>query len=151
MDPIEVIPGVILTPLKKFPGADGAVFHGMKASETSFTGFGEAYFSFVGYNVIKPWKRHKKMTLNLIVPIGKLRFVLCDDRHGKPKMRFMSVALAPENYLRLTVPPMVWVAFRGESKKTPNMLLNVSDLEHDPSEVDRLDLADIFYNWQQLD
>lgn len=149
MDTIEIIPGVILTPLKKIPGNDGAVFQGLKAIEASYFGFGEAYFSFVSYNAIKPWKRHKKMTLNLIVPIGKIRFVLFDDRHGEENNQFMNVVLSPENYQRLTVPPMVWVAFRGESEMTPNMLLNVSDLVHDPGEVDRIDLADIYYKWDK--
>ena len=40
--------------------------------------FGEIYFSNINSLCIKAWKKHKIMTLNLIVPIGKVRFVFHD-------------------------------------------------------------------------
>ena len=36
-------------------------------------------------HAIKGWKRHKKMVLNLIVPIGSVRFILYDDRKNQNK------------------------------------------------------------------
>ena len=69
MDGIS-IEGVILTPLNKICHPKGDVFHGMKKSDVGFVGFGEAYFSTVNYTEIKGWNRHKRMTLNLVVPVG---------------------------------------------------------------------------------
>ena len=34
------------------------------------------YFSVVNPGVVKGWKLHKKMTCNLIVPIGTIKFVI---------------------------------------------------------------------------
>ena len=58
---------VIIKPLKKFHVEEGDVLHGLKASEIEFNGFEEAYFSTIKNNKIKAWKRHLRMTMNLIV------------------------------------------------------------------------------------
>ncbi|MCE5175221.1 MAG: dTDP-4-dehydrorhamnose 3,5-epimerase [Bacteroidales bacterium] len=134
-----MIEGVILTPLKQIYHPKGDLFHGMKKSDPGFTDFGEAYFSTIHAGEIKPWKKHFRMTLNLIVPVGKIRFVIHDDRTESPtRDETMSIELGPENYKRLTVPPGLWMAFEGIGE-TLNLLLNVADLEHDPEEVERAD------------
>ena len=68
--------GVTLTPLKIIPHPSGDVLHGIKSSEASFAGFGEAYFSTINQGDIKGWKKHSKMTLNLVVPKGEIQFVI---------------------------------------------------------------------------
>ena len=35
----------------------------------------ETYFSVINFNKVKAWKFHKKMSLNLFVSKGKVRFV----------------------------------------------------------------------------
>ena len=134
-----MIEGVVLTLLKIIPGENGAVMHGLKAQEDSFKNFGEAYFSFVNKGKIKGWKRHTKMTLNLIVPVGKIRFVLYDDRdNSKTKDNFNDLILGPEiQYSRLTIPPGIWMAFQGIGDEQ-NLLLNIADIPHDPSEAEQL-------------
>ena len=93
MDKIN-IEGVLLTPLMKISHSKGDVYHAMKKSDNGYAGFGEAYFSMVKQGEIKGWNRHKRMTLNLIVPIGKVVFVLYDDREkSKSKGNFLSVIL----------------------------------------------------------
>ena len=67
---IADIHDVNLIPLKIIKNSMGNIFHGMKKSDIGYNGFEEAYFSSVTHNTIKPWKKHLKMTLNLIVPIG---------------------------------------------------------------------------------
>ena len=52
----------------------GNVLHALKASEKEFHGFEEAYFSTIEINKIKAWKRHLRMTMNLIVPVGEVQF-----------------------------------------------------------------------------
>ena len=37
--------GVTLTPLRRIPLEKGDVMHALKATDDSFTGFGEAYFT----------------------------------------------------------------------------------------------------------
>ena len=78
MDKLNSVDGVILSPLKIIENPLGNIFHVMKSSDLGFMGFNEAYFSTINYNQIKPWKKHLKMTLNLIVPVGEIRFVLYD-------------------------------------------------------------------------
>ena len=147
MDNVILLYGVDLTPLKKIEHFSGNVLHGMKRSENSFAGFQEAYFSTIQYGIIKPWKKHLKMTLNIIVPVGCIRFVLYDDRVESPSNgQFMDVTLSLDNYARLTIPPNIWMAFKGEGKST-NLLLNIADLEHMPSEIIRKDIAEFDFNW----
>src|SRR4030067_663575 len=112
-----MIVGLLVTPLREIETPGGNVFHAMKASDAGYRGFGEAYFSTLQANSIKPWKRHNRMTLNIVVPIGKIRFVLYDDRTDSPSQNeFAEVVLGnPYCYARLTVPPRVWMAFQGVS------------------------------------
>jgi dTDP-4-dehydrorhamnose 3,5-epimerase len=132
--------GVLLTPLKQIHHPKGDVLHGMKKSDPGYADFGEAYFSTVHPGEVKPWKKHLRMTLNLVVPVGKIRFVLHDDRPDSPsKGQTLSVEIGPENYQRLTVQPGIWLAFEGLDQGL-NLLLNMADMEHDPEEVERAEL-----------
>lgn len=144
MDP--VIQGVILTPEKKIAVPGGDVFHAVRMSSNGFSGFGEAYFSFAEAGVVKGWKKHLRVTLNLVVPIGAIRFVLYDDREESiTRGNFFDVSLSPENYCRLTVPPEIWMSFCGVSKGM-NMLLDIIDEEHVPEESVSCPFGDIPYS-----
>ena len=139
--------GVILTPLKKVLNTDGDIFHGMKKTDNGFDGFGEAYFSEIEHKAVKAWKRHRSMTLNLIVPIGAIRFVLLDDRPvGSGELS--QIVLSRDNYQRLTIPPMVWVGFQGVSNGT-SMLLNIANITHSPDEVNVKEINEINFNWEK--
>ncbi len=133
--------GIILTPLKQIHNPKGDIFHAMKKSDGGFDGFGEAYFSTVHKDDIKGWKKHSKMTLNLVVPVGKIEFVLYNENSKE----FFSVQLSQDKYQRLTVQPNLWMAFRGLEKN--NMLLNLASIEHDPSESENIELESILYEW----
>lgn len=133
--------GVILTPLKQIYNPKGNIFHAMKNSDIGYSGFGEAYFSTIDQNKIKGWKKHTKMTLNLIVPIGEIEFVIYNEKNKD----FFSVKLSKNNYQRLTVSPNLWMAFRGIGEY--NMLLNLASIEHDPNEAVNVDLDKIKYEW----
>lgn len=143
-----MIDGVLITPQREIETPGGNVFHALKAGAPGFQGFGEAYLSTLAPNYIKPWKRHNLMTLNVVVPVGKIRFVMFDDRSDSPThQQFQAVTLGnPDHYVRLTVPPGVWMAFQSRSAAT-SWLINIADLKHDPQEADRLPLGDIFFNW----
>ena len=138
--------GVTITPLKIIPHPSGDVLHGMKSSEDRFFGFGEAYFSTIKQGDIKGWKKHSKMTLNLVVPKGEIQFVLFDDRDKSTTQgEFMSILLSLQNYQRLTVSPGLWVGFKGLSVE--NILLNIASIEHDPTETVNIPLDSLDFNW----
>ena len=137
------VEGVLFTPLKIINVAGGDVLHGMKSSDSGYTGFGEAYFSTIEQGAVKAWKRHRNMTLNLVVPAGAIRFVVFDDRtDSSTRGKYGEITLSRENYSRLTVPPMVWMGFQGVGEGT-SLLLNVANVFHDPAEVDRKALDEI--------
>ena len=147
MDKINLLDGVVLTSLKVIENPLGDVFHAMKSSDNGYKGFGEAYFSTINYKQIKPCKKHLKMTLNLVVPVGEIRFVLFDDRdNSKSKGKYMDVSLSKKKYYRLTVPPGIWMSFKGLGSPL-NLLLNLANLEHDPQEIIRSDNNKFKFNW----
>ena len=133
--------GVIVTPLKQIYNPKGDIFHAMKKSDDGFDGFGEAYFSTIHKDNIKGWKKHTKMTLNLVVPVGKIEFIVYDENSKE----FLSIELSQENYQRLTIKPNLWMAFRGLEENS--MLLNLASIEHDPSEAVNIDIKEINYEW----
>ncbi|MCW2905205.1 MAG: hypothetical protein JWO67_7470 [Streptosporangiaceae bacterium] len=136
----NLIAGVLVTPQKRILHPNGDILHALKASGPGYAGFGEAYFSTVHPGAIKGWKRHRRVTLNLVVPIGEIRFVIHDDRPGSPTRGwFTDLALGGDNHARLTVPSGVWMAFQGQGKSL-NLLLNIIDEEHDPAEADNVAL-----------
>ena len=133
--------GVTLTPLKKIHHPKGDIFHAMKNDDIGYSGFGEAYFSTINQDDIKGWKKHTQMTINLVVPVGEIEFVVYDEN----VKGFFSVKLSQNNYQRLTVKAGLWLAFRGCNEH--NMLLNLASIEHNPSESFNIDLNKIEYKW----
>jgi dTDP-4-dehydrorhamnose 3,5-epimerase len=149
MGPITKIEGVLLTPLKIIKGDKGSVYHAIRNFDNGFKGFGEAYFSTIEKGAIKAWKKHFKMTLNIAVPVGEIKIVLYDDRpNSSTKGMIDQINLSINNYFRLTIPPEIWVGFKGISDGI-NMLLNIADLPHKPDEQINIDILgnNIPYNW----
>ncbi len=146
---MQSIEGIVVTPLAVIDTGGGDVLHGMRYSDNGYSGFGEAYFSTVESGAIKGWKRHHRMVLNLIVPVGEVRFVIYDDRtESKSYMQLQEVIISREdNYCRLTVPSMVWVGFQGLDKNT-SIILNIASVEHSPEEVDQQELDKIKFSWE---
>ncbi|MBC7947571.1 MAG: WxcM-like domain-containing protein [Chitinophagaceae bacterium] len=139
-----MIAGIEMTPLKHIRGDAGDIFHIMRSDAAGFKGFGEVYISTVKPGNRKGWKRHTKMTLNLVVPFGKIRFVLYEQQTGI----FQEVVLSPEDYHRLTVPPGIWMAFQNEGTEE-SFLINFASIPHDPTEAETLQLDNtvIPYAW----
>ena len=133
--------GVILTLLKKVHNPKGDIYHAMKKSDDGFYGFGEAYFSTIHQGDIKGWKKHTKMTLNIVVPVGEIEFVIYDENTKE----FFSVKISQDNYQRLTVKPNLWMAFRGMQQN--NILLNLASIEHDPDEASNIGISKINHEW----
>ena len=133
---------ILETSLKRIAVAGGDVLHAMKKSDSGYIGFGEAYLSLVEFGAVKAWKRHLQMTLNLIVPVGKVRFVFVDSS-GLVK----EVIAGEGHYVRLTVPPGIWFGFQGVSEGTA-LLLNIANIEHSTDEVESKILNEFKYDWR---
>jgi dTDP-4-dehydrorhamnose 3,5-epimerase len=136
---------ILVTPLRQIETAGGDVLHAMKQTDAGYTGFGEAYFSWVSAGVIKAWKRHTQMTMNVVVPVGQVRFVFrCVNADGADDFRVEDIGT--NRYARITVPPDIWFGFQGLHAHQ-SLVLNIASIPHDPNEVERLALTDINYDW----
>lgn len=139
------MPRAVLTPLRLIPTPGGDVRHAMKVSDAGFVGFGEAYFSTVQEGAVKGWKRHREMTLNVIVPCGEIRFLVIDERSGERE----AFHLTPDRsqcYARLTVEPGLWMAFGGVGQGL-NLLLNIASIQHDPTEAETRPMEEFPWTW----
>lgn len=145
-----MIDGVVVTPLRQILDERGKVMHMLRNDSAVFQEFGEIYFSCVYPGAIKAWHLHRAMTLNYAVVNGKIKFVLFDDRpdsstRGQVQEFFMS----PENYFLVTVPPRIWIGFKGVGDELA-IVANCATLPHDPNEIERMSPFDqaIPYDWE---
>ena len=144
-----MIDGVILTPLRQIFDERGKVMHMLREDSPVFSRFGEIYFSCTYPGVVKAWHLHTEMTLNYAVIFGAIKFVLFDDRptsvtRGEVQEFFIS----PENYMLVTVPPMIWNGFKSVGAMA-SIVANCSTLPHNQNELQRRSPtdSDIPYNW----
>lgn len=133
---------ILITPLARIATTGGDVLHAMKQTDAGYAGFGEAYFSWGAAGVVKAWKRHTRMTMNVVVPVGKVRFVF----HMEGTDEFRVEEIGVDRYARITVPPGVWFGFQG-LESPQSLVLNIASIPHDPNEVERLALSEIEYDW----
>lgn len=140
--------GVRLHPLRRITVPKGDIFHALKSTDEGYAGFGEVYFSQIEAGEVKGWKRHNRMTLNIVVLVGVIKFVIYDDREGSASYgRFEEIILSIEtNYQRLTVDPGLWMAFYGIGEGV-SMLMDIIPEPHDPTEASKVDLNEIAYNF----
>ena len=135
-----------LSDLKIIELEQGNVMHALKRSSRDFCGFGEAYFSKVKFQSVKAWKRHTRMTLNIIVPVGEIRFIVCNSGPNS-KDSFGEFILSNKNYKRLTIPPGLWFGFQGLAKRE-SMLLNIANIEHHPDESEKCSVDKFDFDWK---
>ncbi len=143
------IEGVIITPMNRIPDERGAIYHMMKNTDPVFKQFGETYGSLVHPGAIKAWHVHKIMTLNYVVPVGKIKLVLCDLRPDSPtKGQIMEIFLGKENYARVTIPPGIANGFKGIGTED-SLVINIPTHPYTPGEMDRIDPLgkEIPYDW----
>ena len=144
-----MIDGVILTPLKQIFDERGKVMHMLREDSDVFSKFGEIYFSCTHPGVVKAWHLHKEMTLNYAVIHGEIKFVLYDDRPKSPtRGEIQELFISPENYMLVTVPPLIWNGFKSVGTST-SIVANCSTLPHRSDEIVRQSPKDpsIPYNW----
>lgn len=141
----RLIDAVELTPLKIIELASGNVMQSIRRDSAGFRDFGEAYFSLLAAGATKAWRRHRRMTLNLTVPVGHVAVAVVDEA-SRAARRY---DLGPRNYCRLTVPPGLWTGFRSLANEQC-VVLNVADILHDPSEVDKAGEGAFPFDWNAV-
>jgi len=142
-----MLSGMIKTDLNIIEADSGSVYHALKNTDKGFKQFGEIYFSSVKKDIIKAWKLHKEMTLNLIVPVGKIQFCFFDVREKSVTFnKTFKIVLSQKPYFRLTVPPGIWYGFQGVSDEL-NLICNVANIIHDPFEILRKEINEIEMDW----
>jgi len=109
---------------------NGNVKRGLRSSDNSFEGFGELYFTEVNKNKVKSWKRHTKMTLNLLPVIGDIVLYIKRDLLDTPE----EVIFGSDDYKLVCIETNVWFAFKGIADV--NVMANLASIEHDPSEIE---------------
>ena len=134
-----MIEGVAVHPLRRIPDERGMVMHMLRADAPHFERFGEIYFSTVYPHAIKGWHLHRRMTLNYAVVSGMIKLVLYDDREDSPtRAEVMELFLGDQNYVLVTVPPLVWNGFNGVGM-APAIVANCATIAHETTEIERLD------------
>ena len=131
------IDGVLVTGLRQVVDERGAVLHHMRNDAPEFTTFGECYFSEMIPGAVKAWKRHSEQTQHLAVPIGRVRFVIYDDRELSPTNGSLEVVELgrPDHYNRLRIPKGLWYGFTCLSNQ-PALIANCTDEPHDPTDTE---------------
>lgn len=143
----KLIEGILFSPSKIINHENGDIFHIIRNFDEGYKSFGEAYISNIKYKEIKGWKRHFQMTSNMVVPIGIVKIVVFDDRSKSSTFGlFNEFILSPENYFRLTIPPNLLYGFKGLDKSI-NMIINIADIPHDPTEQINYKKDFIDYKW----
>ena len=132
--------GALFTELARIETSGGEVMKALHAGEDGFLGLGEAYFSRVDPGAIRAWKLHTEMTVNVVVPVGHVRFVVAHDN------QFDTYDLGPDHsYGRLTIRPGTWFGFMGGSEG--GLVLNLSDIVHRPDEGQSRELDEFDFAW----
>lgn len=145
-----MIHDVVLSPLPRFVNEQGTVSRMLRVTDPWFSKFGEVYFSSVPRGVVKDWRLHTRLTMNLAVPIGRVRFVLFDQRSGSASHgNLMEVDLGDDDYRLLTVPNGIWMSLGSRGDEFA-LVANCATEVHDPAESQRRAIDDppTHYEWR---
>lgn len=136
-----MLQGVIWEPRKVISDGQGAVLHHLRSDDPLFVGFGEIYCSAVPQGVVRAWKLHKSVCQRIIVPVGKVRFVLYDPRKDSSTSgQTQEIVLSRADHGLLGIPPGLWYGFEGLGPGE-SLIVNCASHPHDPKEVERLPLV----------
>lgn len=142
-----MIEGVKIIPKKQIFDERGKIMHMMRNDDPNFDKFGEIYFSYTHPNTVKAWHMHKKMTVNYVCILGKIKLVLFDDRkESSTTGQIQELFLTTENYNLVSVPPFVWNGFKSIENQS-SIIANCSDIPHDSQEMIRKPYDDEYFNY----
>jgi len=129
--------------LKRFKNPKGDVLRGFRKTDKSSNSSAEVYFSWLNKKAIKGWKLHKKMSMNLLVPFGCVRFVFFDG------FKFKEIVIGEKKYFRIYVPSNILFAFQNVAKTKSLIVNSASILHQSKNETVSIDLNKINYKWKK--
>jgi dTDP-4-dehydrorhamnose 3,5-epimerase len=129
--------------LLTFNNKKGKVLRAFRKNENKIGKFGEVYLSWINKDAIKGWKLHKKMKMNLVVPVGLVKFVFYENN------KFHKIIIGEKKYYRIYVPNQIYFAFQNLSKKK-SLVINYSNIIHEnKNETINKTLKEIRYQWKK--
>lgn len=147
-----MIHDVIIEQLDIISNEKGNVMKMLKNDAPFFKSFGEVYFSEIQPGHVKGWKKHLKQTQHFVVPQGNIQLVLVDLRDDSPtKEAIQEIEMGKDNYKLVRIPCGIWYGFQALNNE-PALIVNCTDIPHDPEESIQADLTDrsIPYSWKTL-
>ena len=140
---MEKLKNIKIIKLKSFKNNKGDVFRAYRKNDEKIGKFGEVYFSWIKKNTIKGWKLHKKMHMNLVVPVGSVRFVFYYNK------KFKVITIGEKKYCRIYVPNNIFFSFQNISNKK-SLVVNYSNIIHqEDKETSNLSLEKLSYIWKK--
>lgn len=118
---------------------NGNIFHIFKNSK-SIKKINEIYCSQIKFGKIKAWKKHHKTNLKLVVPYGKVKFVILN------KKKFYSIVIGEKNFGLITIPSGCWYGFKGVNQ-SKSLIVSFIDHKFSEKEIERKKLKSIKYTW----
>ena len=118
-----------LISLKTIKGDNSYITKIIDKNKKNYFGIDEVYSSNLQKNTIKAWKKHKKMTCNILVVKGEIKFVFFDNLFKKNN----KIIINEKDNLMLLIKPCVWFGFKGLKKN--NTLINFSNILHNDKEI----------------
>lgn len=129
--------------LLTFNNKKGKVLRAFRKKDNKIGEFGEVYLTWINKNAIKGWKLHKKMHMNLVVPIGLVKFVFYENN------KFQEIIIGEKKYYRIYVPNQIYFAFQNLSEKK-SLVINYSNIIHEnKNETQNKNLKEIKYQWKK--
>ena len=146
------IEGLEIHALQQMRDERGSVMHVLREDTAWRAHIGEVYVSTICSGVVKGWKRHHKMTQQLVVPMGKIKLVIFDSRpDSETKNIFQEIIVGHEHYALIKIPPKVWYGFQGLAIGT-SLIINCASMIYDESEVERMPIENFLphYHWDLM-
>ena len=139
---MNLLKNIKVLKLKKFKNPKGNVLRGFRKNDKYLENSAEIYFSWINKKTIKGWKLHKKMSMNLVVPIGKVIFVFYDSKN------FKTIIVGEKNYSRIFVPNNIFFAFQNLHEEKSLVVNNASIIHQNKNESVTISLNKINYKWK---
>ena len=102
----------------------------------------ELYCTWINYNQIKGWNFHKKMTVTLIVLLGRVKFVIYEPKN----LLFKSYIIGENKVKKIIIPPGFFFGIKNLSR-SKSLILNMASIKHSKKEFIKIPLNKIKYSW----
>jgi dTDP-4-dehydrorhamnose 3,5-epimerase len=142
------IDGVVIHPVKANVDDRQNLMVYLKATDPTYTGFGQSYVTITSVGVVKAWHYHLKQTDVWFVPHGKIKVGLFDAREDSPTCGVANtVIMGGGNDVSLSIPPGVFHGYMTIDDQS--ILINTTNKPYDPHDEYRAEWDDprLDFSW----